>query len=178
MTLGRNATVDRVLLINNFTAGGDAASSSEDPKLRPLWDLQAEDVALPPEIAGSFEKWKADPSTFLRGNRSQVPSSPREHYDYTRCAQAALASNKILWRFVTTTYYDIISARSRSERYTITKEAVAFVVAVICESSSERETVEQNVISWAKVGKRNRTFANEIGGTACYFFYPDISDWI
>ncbi len=176
---GEDATAEGALSVEDATAGGDAASSGEDSRLRPLWNLKEEDVALPSEIAGSLEKWKADPSAFLRGDCSQIPSSPIEHYDYARRAQISLASNKILWRFVTTTYYDIISMRSQSERYAITKEMVAFVVAVICESSSyERETVEKDVINWAKYGKRNRALANKLGGTACYFFYPDISDWV
>lgn len=64
------------------TTGGDAAPSDQDSRLRPLWALKEEDVALPLEIAGSFEKWKADPSAFLLGDCSQIPSSPREHYDY------------------------------------------------------------------------------------------------
>jgi hypothetical protein len=157
----------------------DAASSGEDSRLRPLWNLKEDDVALSSEIAESLEKWKADPSSFLRGDCSQIPSSLVEHYDYARRVQTSLASNKILWRFVTTTYYDIISVRSQSERYSITKEMVAFVVAVVCESSSyEREAVEKDVINWAKYGKRNRGLANKLGGTACYFFYPDISDWM
>ena len=51
--------------------------------------------------------------------------------------------------------------------------------AIICKSSSyERETVEEDVINWAKCGKRNRALANILGGTACYFFYSDISDWV
>lgn len=78
---------------------------------------------------------------------------------------------------MTTAYYDIVSSRSQSGRYFVTKEVVAFVVAVICGSSSyERETVKKDVINWAKYGKRNRPLVNKIGGTACYFFYPDISD--
>ena len=167
------------LLVEDATAGEDAASSGEDSRLRPLWELKEDDVALPPEIAESFEKWKADPSAFICGDCSHIPSSPKEHYDYARRAQISLTSNKILWRFVTTTYYDIISLRSQSERYTITNEVVAFVVAVICKSSSyKRETVEEDIINWAKYGKRNRALANKLGGTACYFFYPDISDWV
>ena len=176
---GEYVTAEEALLVENAAAGGDAASSGEDSRLRPLWNLKEGDVALPSEIAESFKKWRADPSAFVRSDCSHIPSSPVEHYDYARRAQTSLTSNKILWRFVTTTYYDIISVRSRSERYTITKEVVAFVVAVICKSSSyEREKVEEDVINWAKCGKRNRALANKLGGTACYFFYPDISDWV
>jgi hypothetical protein len=41
-----------------------------------------EEVVLPSEIADSFERWKADPSAFLRIDSSQVPMSLTEHYDY------------------------------------------------------------------------------------------------
>ena len=116
-----DATAEGALSVED-AAGGDAASSGEDSRLLPLWNLKEEDVALSSEIAESLEKWKADPSSFLRGDCSQIPSSPVEHYDYARRVQTSLASNKILWRFVTTTYYDIISVRSQSERYSITKD--------------------------------------------------------
>ena len=176
---GHAITAGGALLVEDATAGGNAASSGEDSRLRPLWNLKEDDVALPSEIAKSFEKWKADPSAFVRRDCSHIPSSPVEHYDYARRSQTSLTSSKILWRFVTTIYYDIVSMRSQSDRYTITKEVVAFVVAVICKSSSyKRETVEEDVINWAKCGKKNRALANKLGGTACYFFYPDISDWV
>ena len=146
ITSGEDATVG-ALLVEDATAGGDITVPGEDSRLRPLRKLNEDDVALPSEIAEFFKKWKADPSAFVRGDCFHIPSSPIEHYDYARRAQTSLASNKILWRFVTTTYYDIISVRSQSNRYSITKEVVAFVVAVICQSSSyERETVEKHVI--------------------------------
>ena len=167
---------DAASLIEDATAGD---ATSLDSRLRPLWELQEEDIILPSEIAESFEKWKADPSTFFHGGSSRIPSSPKEHYEYTRRACASLTSNKILWRFVTTTYFDVISSRSQSERYAITKEAVSYVVAVICESSTyEHNIVERDVINWVQQGKKYRVFANKLGGTACYFFYPDISEWM
>ena len=56
---------------------------------------------------------------------------------------------------------------------------VAFVLAVVCELSSyKREVVEKDVINWAKHGKRNRGLANKLGSTVCYFFHPDISNWM
>lgn len=180
---GDYVTAGGPVLVEDAIAVSDAASSDEDSRLRPLWKLKENDVALPSEIVEPFERWKADPFAFVRGDCSHIPSSPVEHYDYARHAQTSLTSNKILWRFVTTIYYDIVSVWSQSERYAITKEVVAFVVAfvvaVICESSSyKRGTVEEDVINWAKCGKKNRALANKLGGTACYFFYPDVSDWV
>ena len=93
--------------------------------------------------------------------------------------RTSTVSNKILWRFITTAYYDVISALSQSDRYSITKEAVEFVVAVICESPLyDQEAVERDIISWAKVGAKYRGLANKVGGLCCYFFYPNISEWM
>jgi hypothetical protein len=163
---------------------GERASSiatlGENSRTQPLWEVKDEEVALPSEIADSFERWKADPSIFLRGDSSQAPRSLTEHYSYALSVRTSAVSNKILWRFITTAYYDVISARSQSDRYSITKEAVAFAVAVIYKSSSyEREVVEANLINWAKDGAKNRALADKLGGTGCYFYYPQhLSEWM
>ena len=69
--------------------------------------------------------------------------------------------------------------RSHSKNRAITKDAVAFVVAVIHESSSqEKKEVERDVMKWAKDGGRYRALADKLGGTWCYFFFPDISEWM
>lgn len=155
------------------------AALVEGHRIRPLWEIKEEEVALPSEITELFERWKADPSAFLRSDSSQVPTSLTEHYDYALSVRTSTISNRILWRFITTAYYDVISALSQSDRYSIIKEAVAFVVAVICESPSyDREAVEKNIISWAKDGAKNRALANKMGGLCCYFFYPNISEWM
>lgn len=155
------------------------AVSGEDHRLRPLWEIKEEEVALPLEIAELFKRWKADPLSFLRSDSSRVPSSLKEHYDYTLSARTSTISTKILWRFITTAYYDIISALSQSDRYSITKDAVAFVVAAICRFNLyDRGAVESNIISWAKDGAKYRALATKVAGPCCYFFYPDISEWM
>jgi len=156
------------------------AASGEYDRTQHLWEVKEHEVALPSEIADSFERWKADPSVFLRSDSSEAPTSLTEHYNYALSVRTSAVSNTILWRFITTAYYDVISARSHSDRYPITKEAVAFAVAVICESSSyERELVEANLIDWARVGAKNRALADKLGGTGCYFYYPQhLSEWM
>lgn len=155
------------------------AALGEDHRIRPLWEIKEEEVALPSEIAEPFERWKVDPAAFLLSDSSQVPSSLKEHYDYALSVRTSTVSNKILWRFVTTAYYDVISALSQSDRYPITKEAAAFVVAVICDSLSyDREAVERDIISWAKDGAKYRGLANKLGGLCWYFFYPNIGEWM
>lgn len=86
------------------------AALVEDHRIRPLWEIKEEEVALPLEITELFERWKADPSAFLRSDSSQVPTSLTEHYDYALSVRISTISNKILWRFITTAYYDVISA--------------------------------------------------------------------
>lgn len=135
---------------------------------------------MPREIAEHFELWKADPSAFLRSDSSQVPSSLQAHYNYTLSLGTSIASHRILWRFVTTTYFDILSALSPSDRYSVSKEGIAFVVAVICTSDlHNREVVEENIIKWVQEGKKYRALANCLGGNlCCYFFLPsEISEW-
>jgi hypothetical protein len=156
------------------------AALVEDHRTRRLWEIKEEEVALPSNIAEPFERWKADPSAFLRSDSSQVPLSLKKHYDYALSVRTSTISNKILWRFITTAYYNVISERSQSDRYSITKEAVAFAVAVICKSPSyDREAVEENIISWAKDGAKNRALANKLGGVGCYFYYPpNLSEWM
>ena len=156
------------------------AVSGENDRTQPLWEVKEHEIALASEIADSFERWKADPSVFLRSSSPQALESLTEHYNYALSVRTSAVSNKILWRFITTAYYDVISARSPSDRYSITKEAVAFAVAVICSSSSfEREVVEANLINWARDGAKHRALADKLGSTGCYFYYPQhLSEWM
>ncbi|KAF1999270.1 hypothetical protein P154DRAFT_621125 [Amniculicola lignicola CBS 123094] len=165
---------------NSFENNG---SNSEAVRLRPLWEIQPEDVAIPSEIADAFAKWKSDHSAFLQREFSsiyRVPSSPGEHYNYTRNVQASLASDRILRRFLTTVYYDLVREHSQSDRNPITKVGVEFVAAVICNTGSyNNETVKKDVSSWAKEGGKFRDLADAMGGLGCYFFLPvKLSEWI
>lgn len=175
------ATSNKVLPTTSTSSGEcvlPSAASVKDFRTRPLWEITEEDVALPSEVVDSFETWKVDPSAFLRSGSSQVPTSLTEHYDFALFVRSAAVSNKILWRFITTAYYDIISERSPSDRY-FTKKAVAFVVDVICKSPLyDRKAVEDEIIGWAKEGARHRALANKLGGLCCYFFYPNVSEWM
>jgi hypothetical protein len=169
-----------------------SAALLEEPRTRPLWEVQEVEVAIPAEIAEPFDRWRADPSDFLRSDSVHIPSSLKEHYYYALSVRNSAVSNKILWRFISTAYYDVISGHSFSDRYSITRDAVAFAVTVICESLHGREAVERNVISWAKEGAKYRTLADELEALAkelgtpvdksevlgCYFFLPDFSEWM
>ncbi|KAF1354410.1 hypothetical protein EJ07DRAFT_158562 [Lizonia empirigonia] len=179
-TLGTVTALSMMSGTASQTASSDA-TPGEDKRIGRVWKIKKEEVSLPPEIAGSFEMWKTDPSAFLQNGSLQIPSSPQEYYDYTLSLRGSIAINKIRLRFITTAYYDVISNLSRSSRYTITKEAVAFVVAVVCPPSflGCRIEAENNIITWAKEGAKYRALADAIGGTWSYFFLPSIgeSNW-
>jgi hypothetical protein len=157
-------------------AATDATSSHKD-RLQALWDIKETDVGLSPEIARSFEIWKADPSVFLCSTGRVPLSSTKAHYEYSKSMRAS--GHKVLWRFVATTYYDIISACSQSDRYSITKTAAKSLVGSICEASSyKQEDVEKDVTDWAKEGGMYRPLADLIGGLWSYFYYPGLSEWM
>jgi hypothetical protein len=136
-------------------------------------------AALPSEIVDSFETWKADPSAFLRSDSSQVPTTLMEQYDYALSVRASAASSKILWRFITTAYYKTFSTRSLLDRYSIIKEAIAFVVNIIYKSPSyNRQGVEEQIISWAKEGRNNQALPDRLGYLSYFFFFPNLSEWL
>lgn len=66
---------------------------------------------------------------------------------------------------MSTAYYDVISEHSFTDRYSITRDAVAFAVTVISKSlhgCEAVEAVESNVIIWAKEGAKYRALADEL----------------
>ena len=156
------------------TASGATLSKN---RLRPLWAIKGEQVALPSAIAEPFKRWKKNPQTFLQSESLRVPSSCKEHYEYSLSVHATAATHKIICRFIACVYYDIISELSASDRYTTTGDGITFVAAVICESTTyDRKEVESNISKWASDGKKYRTLADKVGGTWCYFFFPDIGE--
>ncbi len=173
------STVSDVISSTNSVSMSERVllNAVEDHRNRSLWEIKEEKIVLSSKITELFERWKADSSVFLRSDSSQVSTSLTKHYDYALSVRTSIIFNKILWRFITTAYYDVISALSQSDRYFISKETIAFVIAVICESFSyDREAVEKNIISWAKNNAKNRAFVNKMKDICCYFFYSNISE--
>jgi hypothetical protein len=187
---------------------GEGASSSAAPLVEGRYiqhflTIKNEDLALPLEIAESFEEWKKDPSTFfLRSNSSSVPSqhsssqvplTPKERYDYalfvrnstptsTKLPSTSATSNKIIWGFITTVYHDDIFALSHSDRC-YDRDVIKQVVDAICQSTSyNRDVVRKNILEWASFGKKLRALAKRIGGElgslGWYFLVPSgFSEW-
>lgn len=126
--------------------------------------LKEADILMQAEIAKDFEQWKLDPLSFLSPPSIEAPTSMLEFYRYATVVAASSISGKILWRFTTTALYDATPVFSRSDK--------ELLIAAICESHSDRDLVEKNITQWRREGKRNRKFADELGSTGCFFFYP------
>jgi hypothetical protein len=89
--------------------------------------------------------------------------------------------DRILWRFLTTFYYDLIlELDATKQRFSATQnDGFAFVVAVICQSGKhDSDTVRKKAIGWAKVGRRYRGFMNALC-SGCLILFPEkISDLV
>ncbi|CAN9338369.1 unnamed protein product [Alternaria alternata] len=175
--LGATTALSMMPITASQTAKSDA-TPGEDNQIGIIGKITKEEVSLSPEIAESFGMWKANPSAFLRKESLQTPSTAHEYYDYTLSLRDSTATDKVRWRFVTTAYYDVISKRSLSSSNAITKDALAFVVAIVCPSSSpdDQKKARQNVSTWAKAGAKYRALADATGGTWCYFLLPSIGE--
>lgn len=100
-----------------------------------------------------------------------IPLTPGQHYSYTREVRSSIASNRILWRFLTTDYHNLVSELSTSSR--ATRDPNSFLTTVICEECSDGgEIVKRNVRRWAVEGGKWRGLANDLSGLGLYFFFP------
>lgn len=153
------------------------SNASQSDRCRTLWEITWNDVDLHPDIVDDFETWKEDPTIFLCSDRLKFPSTYQLYYDYTLSVCSAVVSNKILWRFLATTYYDAISAHHQAKKCSTSMPGVQFVVDVVCHSSShDRGKVQENILRWMRQGKKYRAISDLVGGTWCYFFLPDIKE--
>jgi len=89
--------------------------------------------------------------------------------------------DRILWRFLTTFYYDLISELDAIKQRSSTTEngGVAFAVTVICKSGKhDPDTVWNKVKDWAKIGRRYRGFIAALC-PGCLILFPEkISDLV
>lgn len=83
--------------------------------------------------------------------------SPADHYEYIYTVETGHILNRILWRFLTTSYYDFISELDTTRRrFAIVENGgLDFVVTVICQSGKySPEAVREKVVGWIKVSRR------------------------
>jgi hypothetical protein len=87
--------------------------------------------------------------------------------------------NTILWRFLITFYYDLISEfNAIKHRLSMTENSgIAFIVAVICRPGKhDPNTIREKVIGWAKVSQRYRGFMNTLYSGYLILFPEKTSD--
>ena len=149
-------------------------------KLSSLWSIQSQDIIIPQDVAEALKKNHLN----LLCQRSKTGGelqSPADYYEYTCNVETDRILCKILWRFLTTFYYDLISELDATKNLLSKTEngGVAFVAAVICQSGKhDRNTVREKVIGWAKIGRRYRGFMNALC-SGCLFLFPEkISDLV
>lgn len=148
--------------------------NSRTYKLGSLWSLQSQDINIPQHIAKVL---KQNHRNLLRLSSSKgfELQSPSDYYDYTCNVETDRILCKILWRFLTTFYHDLISEldATKCRRSVAETGGVAFVVAVICQSGKyDREIVRKRVMGWASIGRRYRGFMNALG-SGCLFLLPE-----
>ena len=101
--------------------------------------------------------------------------SPADCYEHTSTLETDRTLDKILWGFLTTFYYDLISELDATKQRPPTTEngGVAFVVAVICQLGKHGpDTIQEKVIGWAKIGGRYRGFMDALC-SGCLVLFPE-----
>ncbi|KAH6699909.1 hypothetical protein BKA61DRAFT_621262 [Leptodontidium sp. MPI-SDFR-AT-0119] len=163
--------------------GGNSSPKDRNPgtsRLSSLWLIQSKDISIPKSVA---EALKQEHCNILRQSSKNAVDlqSPVDHYEYTCAVETGRTLDRILWRFLTTFYYDLISEFDATKRQfsTIANGGVAFMVAVICQSGKHNpETVREKVVGWTKVGRRYRGFMDSLCA-GCLILFPDhISDLV
>ncbi|KAF2211867.1 hypothetical protein CERZMDRAFT_97794 [Cercospora zeae-maydis SCOH1-5] len=149
----------------------------ESPRYQSFFRVTAGDIVLPPVASDAFESWKADPAGFLY--HQSKPTSLYQFYRYARELSALQSCDQIRRRFVTTDYFDTAHALSRSARYSAKRDTIDLLVEItgVPPNGCEKD-VRHDLTAWINEVKRNRKMANKLGSTGCFFFYPNISDWI
>ncbi|EXU94821.1 hypothetical protein X797_012100 [Metarhizium robertsii] len=154
--------------------------NSRSYKLGSLWSIQSQDINIPQKVA---EVLKQNPRDVLRQwSKNGVDlQSPSDYYEYTCNVETDRILCRILWRFLTTFYYDLISELDATKNLLHKTEngGVSFVVAVICQSGKHNcDIVRERVVGWAKIGRRYRGFMNALC-SGCLFLFPEkISDLV
>lgn len=151
-------------------------TNSRGYRKRALWSLQLDDFSIPQTVADALHKFHLTRPS-VRNN--VVTESPADYYEYTCSVETDRLYNRILWRFLTTSYHDLISGIGNTvQRCSDPKnDGVAFVVNAICQTGKHKlHEVQARVREWAKIGRRYRGYVDALC-SGCLILFPDaISD--
>jgi hypothetical protein len=140
--------------------------NSRTSKLGSLWSIKSKDIGI---LKSVVEALKQSYYSLLR------IQTPADHYEYTCSIESHRKFNRVLWRFLTTLYYDLISELDATKQRCSTTEngGIAIVVAVICESGThDPDIVRKKVMGWVRVGRRYRGFMQALC-SGCIILFPE-----
>lgn len=149
-------------------------------KLRSLWAIQNSDFIVSESVAEALKQNRC--SLWHRPADNALDfQSPMEYYEYTCNVETRRALDRILWRFLVTSYFDLISELDCTKQRLSTTEngGLAFAVSVICQSGKhDPAVVRGKLMGWVKSGRRYRGYMNALG-TGCLIVFPEkISDLV
>jgi hypothetical protein len=147
--------------------------NSRKSKLGSLWSIKSKDIGIPESVAEALKQAYCN----LLHESSQKGFDLRSLYEYTWSVEARRATllDRILWRLLTTHYYDYISELDGTKQRLSPAEnrGVAFVVARICESRMhDPDAVRARVTGWVKLGRRYRGFMQALC-SGCIIVFPE-----
>jgi hypothetical protein len=158
-------------------------SNSRTSKLGLLWLIRSKDIGIPKSVA---EVLKAHCKLLYQSLKNGFDlRSLVDHYKYTCSIEERRATasslDRILWRFLTTQYYDYILELDGTKQRCSTAEngGVAFIVTRICGSGTcDPNTVWARVAGWVKVGRRYRGFMQALCPRCIIVFSEKTSDLV
>src|SRR5207302_9631237 len=106
--------------------------NSRTSKLGSLWSIKSEDITIPKSIAEALRQNHYNLLRHWSKNGVDL-ESPADHYDYTCSVETRRTLDRILWRFLTTFYDDLISELDDTKQRCSTAEnaGVAFAFNII-----------------------------------------------
>lgn len=143
-------------------------------RLRPLLALKSTDIGLSNDVAEALKESHCN-LVHLSSNNGSVPQYAADYYEYTCKVEIRRKVDKILWRFITAFYYDLVSALDATKQRLSTTEdgGIAFVVAVICRPGKhDPVSVSNKVMDWVRIGRRYRGYMDALC-PGCLIMFPD-----
>ena len=143
-------------------------------RLRPLLALESADIGLSDDVAEALKQSYCN-LIHQSATTNNVPLLAADFYEYTCKVETRRKVDKILWRFLTSFYYELVSELDDTkQRLSKTdKGSVAFVVAVICRPGKHDPlSVQEKVMDWVRIGRRYQGYMEALS-PGCLIMFPD-----
>lgn len=149
-------------------------TNSSAYRLRPLFALRSTDINLPDEVVTALKQSQCN-LVQRSSNKDSVPRCAADYYEFTCLVETRRKVDRILWRFLTAFYYDLVSELDTTRHLPSRDEegGIAFVVAVICQPGKINPiSVREKVKGWVKIGRRYRGYMDALC-PGCVILFPD-----